>query len=144
MSQGEGGGRPTKFTTERCQAIVLSISKGVPYQIAAEANGIGEETLYGWIRQGMKDINAGLDTEFSKFSETIKRAEEIKIARHLETIQDKPDRWQADAWILERRWWKHFSSSAAVIDFNKRLSKMENGDPNGEVEGSEKKQDPQV
>jgi transposase-like protein len=125
MSKGEGGGRPTKFTPTRREAIVSSISKGVPYQITAEANGIGEETLYGWIRQGRRDIDAGLDTEFSKFSELIKRAEADKISYHLDTIKDKPDRWQADAWILERRWWKHFSSSAAVIDFEKRLKEME-------------------
>jgi len=132
------GGRPSKFTPERCASIIKDISDCIPYELAAEANGIGEETLYGWLRQGRKDEQAGIDSEFAKFSESIKKVERERMRAGLAEIQEKPERWQAQAWILERRWWKHFSPNAAVIEFNKRLDAMEK--VNGKVDDSEEKQ----
>ena len=118
-------GRPPKFTPERRQAILESIADRIPYEIAAEANGICEETLYAWIRDGRADLKEGIDSEHAQFSEAIKKTEQEKIREHLDSIRSKPERWQADAWILERRWWKYFSPSAAIIEFNQRLEKME-------------------
>lgn len=123
---GNDVGRPTKFTPERRAAILKDIGDRIPYEFAAEANGICEDTLYDWINQGKRDRKAGINSDFAKFSEEIKQAELKKIRQHLEKIEQNPERWQADAWILERRWWKHFSPNAAVLDFNKRLERMEN------------------
>jgi hypothetical protein len=135
-------GRPSKFTPERCDKILSAIGAGIPYELAAEANGICEDTLYEWIKLGRQDIRDHKDTTHSRFSETLKNVELSKMRHHLEEIQDKPERWQADAWILERRWWKHFSPNAAVVEFNKRLSRMEDDDKDhsdGKVEGGTKK-----
>jgi hypothetical protein len=55
---------------------------------------------------------------------------------HLDTIKEKPERWQADAWILERRWWKQFSPNAAVVEFEKRLKLLEGA--SDEEKGNEK------
>lgn len=118
-------GRPDKFTPERRKAILESIASRVPYEIAAEANGICEDTLYDWIKHGRYDQKEGIESEYAKFSEAIKQIEAIKITHHLNTIESKPERWQADAWILERRWWQHFSPNAAVINFHKRMKKLE-------------------
>jgi transposase-like protein len=116
----------SKFTLERRQSILDAISNRIPYQLAAEANGISEETLHDWLRVGRRDLAKGEETEFSQFSENIKKIELEKMKEHLNSINTSPERWQAQAWILERRWWKYFSSSAAIIDFNKRLEQMEN------------------
>jgi hypothetical protein len=35
------------------------------------------------------------------------------------------DSWQAAAWKLERRYHKHFSSQAGLIEMNERLDKLE-------------------
>lgn len=118
-------GQPDKLTPERAAAIIESISHCIPYEIAAEANGICEDTLYEWLLRGRNDLKKGVDSKYAQFSESIKRTEMAKIKENLDTIKDSPERWQARAWILERRWWKHFSPSAAVVDFNKRLEKME-------------------
>ncbi len=118
-------GRPSKFTPERCEAIVDSVANYVPYEIAAEANGIGHETLWGWIRDGRKDIDAGLDTEKARFSERLKKVEENKIKLHANKIACGVDKWQSDAWLLERKWWKHFGANAPLIEMNARLDKME-------------------
>lgn len=127
-------GRPSKFTKERTDAILKSISNRIPYELAAEANGICEDTLYEWIKLGRRASRAGIDNEYSKFSESLKKIEQEKIQQHLEMINNMPERWQAQAWILERRWWKYFSPNAAVVEFNKKLQAMEDNDNKEKVD----------
>ena len=118
-------GRPDKFTPERRAAIIDSISHAIPYEYAAEANGICEATLYNWLIRGRKDQMNGVESEYVKFLEDIKKTEEARIKKHLEKLSEGADKWQSNAWILERRWWKHFGNSAAAMEFNERLKKLE-------------------
>lgn len=129
-------GRPSKFTPERRAAIIDAISHRIPYEFAAEANGICEDTLYEWLRVAKIDRMNGIDSEYTKFSEDIKRAEMIRIRQHSDVIAERPERWQADAWMLERRWHKHYSANAQLGELNKRLDKLEHGEPKNE-EGKE-------
>lgn len=117
-------GRPSKFTPERRAAIIDAISKRVPYEFAAEGNGICEDTLYDWINTGKKHRKEGIDSDFANFSEAIKKAEMSKIVEHSEKIASNVDRWQADAWILERRWHKHYGSNAQLNELNNKLDKL--------------------
>lgn len=120
-------GRPSKFTPERRSAIIDAISHRIPYEMAAEANGISFETLYDWLRTGKEHRDQGIDSEYSNFSEALKKAEMTRVREHTDMIAAKPERWQADAWLLERRWHKYFSSNAAVSELNERLDKLEQG-----------------
>lgn len=132
-------GRPSKFTPERREAIIDAIRNRIPYEYAAEANGICEETLYDWLRTARADRNAGIDSEYTKFSEAIKRAEMTRMREHSDIISARPERWQADAWLLERRWPKLYGPNAQLNELNNRLSKLEHGEkPNEETseEGS--------
>lgn len=126
-------GRPTKFTPERCEAIIDAIRNRIPYEYAAEANGICEETLYEWLRIAKADRLAGIESDYTIFSEAIKKAEMARMLEHTEIIASRPERWQADAWILERRWPKHYGPNAQLNELNKRLDKIENTD-SGKVE----------
>lgn len=119
------GGRPSKFTPERRQAILDSIGKRIPYILAAESNGICEETLYAWLRQGIEDREQGIESEFARFSEDLKRVEREKIEHHLRKIDENVKNWQADAWILERRWYKLFGANVQLNELNDRLDKLE-------------------
>ena len=118
MSQGEGAGRPTKFTPDRIAKILGFIKKGVPYELSAQASGIHESTLYAWLSEGNKDILEGNVTELAKFSEDIKNIEAHKISSLLEDLEQKPDRWQANAWLLERhpRSRKQFSANGDALE----------------------------
>lgn len=121
-------GRPSKFTPERRAAIVDAIRNRIPYEFAAEANGICEDTLYEWLKIGRAHRADGIDSEYTIFSEDIKRAEMQKIREHNDIIAARPERWQADAWILERRWHKHYSSNAQLSELNNRMAKIERGE----------------
>lgn len=124
-SEREGIGRPTKFTPERCAAIIDAISHRIPYELAAEANGIAEKTLYNWLDQGYKDQLEELDTPYSDFLQSIKRVEMTKVRLHSDIIAERPERWQADAWLLERRWPKYYGSNVLLKELNERMTKME-------------------
>lgn len=125
-------GRPSKFTPERRSAIVDAIRNRIPYEFAAEANGICEETLYEWLRIGRLHRSEGVDSDYTQFSEDIKRAEMQRIREHNDIIAARPERWQADAWILERRWHKHYSSNAQLNELNNRMARIERGESNEE------------
>ena len=126
----EGSGRPSKFTKERCAAIVDAIRNRVPYEYAAEGNGISESTLYIWLDMAKEHQAKGIDSEYVVFLQDIKRAEMQRITEHNNNIASHVDKWQSDAWILERRWHKHYSSNAQLNELNHRLSKLEYGDSN--------------
>lgn len=132
----EPTGRPSKFTPERRGSIIDAISHRIPYEMAAEANGISLETLYAWLRTGKEHRDQCIESDYTIFSEALKRAEMTKVREHTDMIAAKPERWQADAWLLERRWHKHFGPNAQVNELNERLDRLENGAPRNE-EGSE-------
>jgi transposase-like protein len=130
-------GRPTKFTPERCAAIVDAISHRIPYEYAAEANGICEDTLYEWLRIARVHRAEGVESDYTRFSEAIKRAEMQRMREHSDIIAARPERWQADAWILERRWNKHYGPNAQINELNNRLAKLEQGELKSGEEGNE-------
>lgn len=134
-------GRPSKFTKERRAAIVDAISHRIPYEYAAEANGICEATLHDWLNTARVHRANGIDSEYTKFSEAIKRAEMTRIREHSDMISVKPERWQADAWMLERRWPKHYSSNSQLNELNQRLAKLENGETHEEGSNKERSQE---
>ncbi len=121
-------GRPSKFTPERRAAIVHDIARRVPYEYAAEANGICEDTLYDWLNTGKAHRLEGIDSDYSRFSEDVKKAERDRIIGHTENIADHVDKWQGDAWLLERRWHKHFSTNVGLNELNSKMDKLMEGD----------------
>lgn len=119
------GGRPPKYTPERLERILQDIADRIPYEFAAEANGIDESTLYDWINKGKLDNQNDLDTPLAQFSKDIKRIEANKIKYHMQKISDNVERWQSDAWVLERRFYKHFGANVLQKEQEERLSKLE-------------------
>lgn len=69
------GGRPTKITPEITKKITDYILMGSYVETAATASGITKDTFYRWLKQGMKDRDAGdNDTLEAKFSDAVDRA----------------------------------------------------------------------
>ena len=142
----ETTGRPTKFTPERRAAIIDAISKRCPYEFAAEGNGISETTLYEWIALGNAHRNECIESEYSIFADGIKHAEMSRIIGHTHNIADHVDKWQGDAWMLERRWYKHYGTNASLMELNRELAELKEGLKNekGSHQESGKKDDQEV
>lgn len=130
-------GRPTKFTPERREAIIGAISRRVPYEFAAEANGICEDTLYDWLNTARVHRMQEIDSDYTRFSEDIKRAEMEKILYSSDMVAAQPERWQAHAWLLERRWPKHYGPNSQLNELNKRLAQLEGGGSKNEEASEE-------
>lgn len=128
----EGSGRPSKFTPERRADIIDDIFHRVPYEFAAEANGICEETLYIWINRGKKELREGIESDYTVFFKDLKRAEVKRIRAHSDAIADHVDKWQGDAWLLERRWHKHYSTNVGLNELNSKMDKLMESDKDKE------------
>lgn len=115
----------TKFTPDRVKLILQDISDHVPYKIAAEANGIGESTFYDWLLNGARDFKAGIDSDYTRLVESLRTVERERIKDLVGNVRDSSNGHKGAQWTLEHVFWRHFSSNAAVIDFNERLSKIE-------------------
>jgi len=115
-------GRKTKLDKNKIDAILLSVSKRVPYEIAAYACGVTYQTLYNWINTGKEHLQKGLDTDHARFVQALYQVEQEKIIYHSDKIADNIERWQSDAWMLERRWAKHYGPNAQVNELNEKLS----------------------
>lgn len=131
-------GRPSKFTPERRAAIIHAISKRCPYEFAAEGNGISETTLYEWLAKGKADRNENIESEYSIFADGIKNAEMSRIIDHAENIAQHVEKWQGDAWMLERRWHKHFSTNAGLNELNSKLDKLMDGEKKNDQQNERK------
>lgn len=118
------GGRPSKFNPELANKLVEYISNRVPYKVAATAVGITERIFYKWLNEGKKDIEEEFESEKAKFFHALKKAECDVLTKHLDNINEGVDKWQSQAWILERRWNEHFGSNQ-VIEINRRLDDIE-------------------
>jgi hypothetical protein len=91
----------TKYTPERSRAICEALELGTPRTHAAAAAGIDDSTFYDWLKH------------FPHFSNAVKAAEARCIQTRLERIRTagQSGSWQADAWVLERRFSNEFGKT---------------------------------
>lgn len=118
------GGRPTKFDDKRIQLILNAISQHVPYRIAIQANGIGERTFYYWLKQGVEDLENGVDSNFSRFLKSLRKVEQEKIIEYIKNIKLSNKGHKGCQWILEHVFWKYFSSSAPLIELSEEMERF--------------------
>ena len=125
---------------DRYSRLITHIRAGVSFNVAAEANSIGERTFYEWGQRGQEDLDLGKDTFFSRFFRDVRRAaamatadceSEVKALEPRKWLSHGPGRIFGGAWGAEvsRGTGRHLpaeasSSSAEIIDapFQVRLT----------------------
>ena len=102
-------GRPTKYTPDTVKAITDAIRVGCTYRLACQLAGISDETFARW------------QARYVDFVEAIKKADAECVAIRLSRISQagKAGTWQADAWVLERRYANEFGNRTR-LDVNIR------------------------
>lgn len=116
------GGRPPKISKRRINAVVKALKACQSQKSAAISAGISEKTFYNYMAKA-RDIRAAreedpdaqltpYDDKYIAFADAIEQAE-VEIEENLiGRIKDAgEDKWQANAWILERRWPDRWSQS---------------------------------
>lgn len=129
-------GPPPRITQDKIDLILEAIGKNLPYAIAADFAKVHERTLFRWMKKGWDDLEDGLITDYSQLCQSIKEIEAQKISSHLGSVENQTERWQARAWILERRWREHFTGEAAEIEFRKRLDELKQSKLGSDNNGS--------
>ena len=116
-------GRPTKFTQETKDKILVAIRKGAPYELACNYARIDYTTLLNWRTKA----EVHKEHDYVEFFKDLKEAEGVTALIWLDKIDKAMNdgAWHPAAWKLERRHAKYFSSQAAILDLNARLDKLE-------------------
>lgn len=93
-------GRPTLFTNERRKKIIKAVSEGNYLNVAAQAAGIDETTLWNWLRRGKKEGEG----EYFEFLQSVMEAEHEaeKVAVRAVRLAGKNDAKHFQ-WWLERK-----------------------------------------
>ena len=103
--QKRSAGRPTKKTKAVTDRLFAAIERGMPYAMACELSGISEAVFYQWRQDSAFDAEVMRRTTESVFE----LLDTIKEARH--------QNWQAAAFLLERRWPRHYGRAEAQLNF---------------------------
>ncbi|MFP5116088.1 hypothetical protein ACSU64_27655 [Bacillaceae bacterium C204] len=110
-------GRKSKLTPALIKDAAKLLKGGNYVETVCEYLGIGTTTWYRWMQEG-EVAKSGLKREFR---DVVKKAEaeaEIRLITDLQKIAETDQKWQALAWMLERkypdRWGRKDKVSADV------------------------------
>lgn len=94
-----------KFNDEVRRKILLALRNHHFMTSAAALAGVNAKTVYGWLQRGAKEDAAGMETEYTQFSQDVEFAIATSEGKALKTVTDSAQRGDTtDAkWILERR-----------------------------------------
>lgn len=110
-----GRGRPTKLTPEVQERICQGVALGMRYDRAAVAAGVSERVFYDWKARGEAE-DSGIYCEFLQALNEAETRGERRLLAKIEShgVNDNPGKWQALAWILERRHRNLYGPTKAV------------------------------
>lgn len=94
--------RPSKLDEKLIEDLYQEIKQGLPVTYACDLFSITQPSYNNWMRQGEQDLNDGLDTLFSTFFLTIKKAQSEYVREAIQDIKSGRPGWQGAAWCLER------------------------------------------
>ncbi len=102
-------GASTLLTPQMTESICKMLEIAVPEKYAAEANGIHEDTLTTWKRQGQEGIEP-----YATFFRAVTRARAKAVANmHVRALGGGKGSSGA-LWFLERRWWREYAQHQRV------------------------------
>ncbi len=115
-------GRPSKFTPEAREKLLTALRKGAPYELACNYARIS----YSLFREWVIEAERGENPDFVEFLDNLREVEGHTALIWLDKIDKAMNdgAWQAAAWKLERRHFKHFSSHAAVLELAEEMKAL--------------------
>jgi len=100
-------GRKHTLTDEVAIEILQRVSEGSFLTTAAGCANVDPQTVHEWLRRGLADTQAGLDSIFGRFAEGFAQAQHSAEQSAVAALQRGGDGkfkdWRAQAWWLERR-----------------------------------------
>ena len=122
LSKKNKAGAKLKLNEQMIKDISNGIALGFTIKETCEMVGIGLETFFDWRRTGKRDTDNGVNSIFSEFSESLKKAKTKILKAMLSKIVMAADEdWKAAAWYCERNFPEKFSLNPELR--NKKSSK---------------------
>lgn len=120
-------GRQPEITPEIHKQIVMLVRKHLVINQSAESIGIAKSTAKHWIYMGDADRKNGInDSVYARFSADIRAAQAAKVLELMSNIEVREERWQANAWLLERCVREDFGADAAILmDIVEKFNEMQ-------------------
>ena len=112
-----------KISEEKIKQIVEAVRAGNFIETAAAFAGLSKQTLYNWLKEGMRERDRRENGEepnrtkdmYVKFSIDIEQAMAEAEMRDVEIITKAAEQqWQAAAWRLERKFPDRWGKKVAV------------------------------
>lgn len=101
-SKKSNAGRHSTLTNALAKLIIDDVRQYLSINFAAEAHNTPRSTVQSWIVRGNEDKANGIESDFSTFSQGIKKARAEYVQESLKMLKCMPKNWQATAWLLER------------------------------------------
>ena len=97
-------GRPTTLNQDKIDAVCTWLHAGYFVEDAARMAKIPKSTFYNWLEKGKADREAGEDSIYVEFLDSIEVARAQAEGIFLGSIRNAATRgvWQAAAWWMER------------------------------------------
>lgn len=92
-------GRPTSLTPDVQEAVLVAIAAGNYRVTACKKAGISNKSLINWEKAGAEGVEP-----YKEFFLLLQKAEAAAEAVLLASVKAADKGWQAQAWIMERRW----------------------------------------
>ena len=100
-------GRTTKMTSERVEAVLMGLRRGLSRTVAGQAAGVSKDSIRRWME---RSATFRADTEQAE-AESQSMLLGIVLAAAAKKL---PNTWQAAAWLLERRWPEAYGQRSKV------------------------------
>lgn len=104
-------GRKPLLNAKILIALCDYVSEGYSIQDTCVMAGISQTSYYNWVNQGEEDFTIGKDTIYVELLQGVKRANSSykhKLQENIRKAGLDPNKWQANAWLLERKYYKEF------------------------------------
>ena len=97
-------GRPSTLTQDKIDMICQWLHAGYFVEDAARMAKVPKSTFYSWMEKGKEHREAGEDTLYTEFLDSIEHARAQAEGIFLASIRNAATRgvWQAAAWWMER------------------------------------------
>jgi len=115
MSQGEGGGRPTLFTSKVQKKLLQALGRYAPLRTACEYAAIHWQTFYNWQAYAEECKIRGEENEHTKFFDALSEIKAERVIGLTERIASGSKGWQGASWYLERVHSKVFGTNGEMM-----------------------------
>ena len=94
--------RPSILNEQLINNLAAEIQDGLPVKYACDLHSVTPQSHFNWMKQGEEDFNAGNETLYAQYFDSIKKAQAIFVKQMGIEIRKGEAGWQAKSWWLER------------------------------------------